>query len=290
MSTSLHKRALIRCFPSVSLIFPPCSFVRFSTFSSSSSSFSPPSNPWYSFHRSHYQPLSLFQRVLLTSGASFLSLVNTHRGDLIAAIGELTANNKLKDIHKKLLQSEQGRLIIHEKPRMILNSLGELPLRSSSYLSSSALSSSSFGHFYLKFLSSHGYSPSERSPVRFISDPELAYVIQRYREIHDFLHVLTGLQVTIIGELAIKQFEFLQTGLPMTWLSQVAAVKLTEFERKILQQVYLPWAQQAAQQAELFLSVYWEDYWTMEIEQLRKKFNFIQAPIVEYPPGEKISR
>ena len=29
--------------------------------------------------------------------------------------------------------------------------------------------------------------------VRFVDDPELAYVMQRYREIHDFTHTLLGM-------------------------------------------------------------------------------------------------
>jgi hypothetical protein len=28
------------------------------------------------------------------------------------------------------------------------------------------------------------YSPDERSPVRFVDDAELAFVIQRYRQVH----------------------------------------------------------------------------------------------------------
>jgi ubiquinone biosynthesis protein Coq4 len=29
--------------------------------------------------------------------------------------------------------------------------------------------------------------------VRFVDDPELAYIMQRYREIHDFTHTLLGM-------------------------------------------------------------------------------------------------
>ncbi len=32
----------------------------------------------------------------------------------------------------------------------------------------------------------------ERPSVRFVDDEELAYVMRRYRECHDYLHVLTG--------------------------------------------------------------------------------------------------
>lgn len=42
------------------------------------------------------------------------------------------------------------------------------------------------------------------SSFRFISDPDLAYVLQRYREIHDLLHVLTGAPTSVLGELGQK--------------------------------------------------------------------------------------
>lgn len=40
-----------------------------------------------------------------------------------------------------------------------------------------------------------------------MEDAELAYAMTRYREIHDFLHVLTGLPPTVEGELALKTLE-----------------------------------------------------------------------------------
>ena len=36
----------------------------------------------------------------------------------------------------------------------------------------------------------NGFKPSERPLVRYVDDLELAYVCQRYKEIHDFLHIL----------------------------------------------------------------------------------------------------
>lgn len=43
-------------------------------------------------------------------------------------------------------------------------------------------------------------SPDTRAPTRFVDDEELAYVIQRYREIHDMLHTLLGMPTNILGE------------------------------------------------------------------------------------------
>ena len=51
-----------------------------------------------------------------------------------------------------------------------------------------------------------------RPAVRFVDDLELAYVMARYRQVHDFWHVLSGLETDVFGEIALKWFEFMQTG------------------------------------------------------------------------------
>jgi hypothetical protein len=50
------------------------------------------------------------------------------------------------------------------------------------------------------------------APHRFVDDAELAYVVQRAREVHDFWHVLFGCHTNVFGELALKAVEFVQAG------------------------------------------------------------------------------
>jgi len=58
-------------------------------------------------------------------------------------------------------------------------------------------------------------SPDERLPVHFVDDVELAYVMRRYREIHDLVHVMLGQPTNMLGEVTVKAFEGIQTGLFM---------------------------------------------------------------------------
>lgn len=37
-------------------------------------------------------------------------------------------------------------------------------------------------------------------PTKFVDDEELAYVIQRYREVHDLMHTLLGMPTNMLGE------------------------------------------------------------------------------------------
>lgn len=43
-------------------------------------------------------------------------------------------------------------------------------------------------------------SPDTRMPPKFVDDEELAYVIQRYREVHDLMHTLLGMPTNMLGE------------------------------------------------------------------------------------------
>jgi ubiquinone biosynthesis protein COQ4 len=96
----------------------------------------------------------------------------------------------------------EGRQILVEKPlistdALQIDALSELP-------------EDTLGGAYARFMRHHGFSPDDRGLVRFIEDPEMAYVMARYRQVHDFWHVLCGLPISVRGELALKLFEFAQ--------------------------------------------------------------------------------
>lgn len=64
---------------------------------------------------------------------------------------------------------------------------------------------------------SQNVTPDSRQPVQFLDDPQLAYVMTRYRESHDLVHTVLGMPTTMLGEVAVKWFEALNTGLPMCY-------------------------------------------------------------------------
>lgn len=136
----------------------------------------------------------------------------------------------------------------------------------------------SVGRAYAAWLDREGVTPDTRDPVRYIDDPEEAYVMQRYRETHDFTHAITGLPVIIEGELAVKAFEFANTLLPMTALSLVAIVRLKKVERGRFWSVYFPWAVRNGLLAEEVINVYWEEELKTDVEVLRARLG------IEMPP------
>ncbi|EAQ89817.1 hypothetical protein CHGG_06436 [Chaetomium globosum CBS 148.51] len=172
--------------------------------------------------------------------------------DLIAAFAEATATPyfiyRLRDA---MLASPTGRRILRDRPRITSTSLNLPYLRS--------LPPGTVGHTYVAWLDREGVSPDTRSAVRYIDDAECAYVMQRYRECHDFYHALTGLPVVREGEVALKAFEFANTLLPMTGLSVFAAATLKRSERRRFGEIYLPWALRNGLRAAEVINMYWEE-------------------------------
>jgi len=125
-------------------------------------------------------------------------------------------------------------------------------------------------------------TPDGRDEVKFVDDKDLAYVMQRYREVHDFVHTLAGLSISVPHEIAVKWYEMVQTGLPMCALSSfVAPIRLTSRERANLRKYYIPWAVYCGYQSKFFMNVYFEKHFEKPINDLRQRLNFVPAPKIQ---------
>ncbi|KAK4162487.1 ubiquinone biosynthesis protein COQ4, mitochondrial [Cladorrhinum sp. PSN259] len=233
-------------------------------FSFSSLTRPPPNYPGHT-------PLSRIEKAALAIGSGLMSLRDPRRGDLIAAFAEATATPyfiyRLRDA---MLSSPTGRRILRDRPRITSTSLNLPYLRS--------LPENTVGRTYISWLDREGVSPDTRSQVRYIDDEECAYVMQRYRECHDFYHALTGLPVVREGEVALKAFEFANTLLPMTGLSVFAAGTMKKSERERFWDIYLPWAVRNGLRANEVINVYWEEELERDVGDLRRELG------VEPPP------
>jgi ubiquinone biosynthesis protein COQ4 len=115
--------------------------------------------------------------------------------------------------------------------------------------------------------------------VHYIDNPELAYVMQRYRECHDFYHCITNMPVSVTYELALKFFEFANLGLPVAGISAAFGhLRLTSTQRARLFSEYVPWALKCGGSAKSLITVYWEERWDQNIEEMKKELGIWDAP------------
>ncbi|XP_046388017.1 ubiquinone biosynthesis protein COQ4 homolog 2, mitochondrial-like isoform X2 [Ischnura elegans] len=175
-----------------------------------------------------YFQASLFQKILLTGGSAYMSLLHTtKRPDMMAVLGEVTGNKARKKMYEEMLNDDEGLQILRDQPRINTST--------TDFEALSRMPSGTLGKVYLDFLQSHKISPDKRPIVQFIEDPELAYVMQRFREIHDLIHVILNVPTNILGEVVVKWVEGIQTGLPVCLLAAVCGpLQLSPNSRDLL--------------------------------------------------------
>lgn len=207
---------------------------------------------------------------------------------MVATLAETTAGPSLPRLRDHMLESAEGRRILKERPRINSRTvdMGKL----------ATFPDGSLGKAYVTWLERCGVTPDTRAPVsplfsgvllntkrvikvQYINDPELAYVMQRYRECHDFYHCITNLPVNVTSEIAVKYFEFANLGIPMTGLSAIfGPLRLTPKQKKRLFQEYVPWALRCGGSARSLITVYWEERWGQNVESIKKELGIWDAP------------
>jgi ubiquinone biosynthesis protein COQ4 len=183
---------------------PPADFATSSSTSSSSSS--------RELYPGHVQ-LTPLQRAMLVVGGGLGAILFPQRADLVGAVGETTGHLAFRRMRDRMRRDAVGADILRRRPRVTDDTLER----------AWGCADGTFGKAYATFMGTRKFRASDRPPVRFVDDEELAYVATRARETHDLWHVLFGCPTTVQGELALKALEFAQTGMPSAALATLAA-------------------------------------------------------------------
>ncbi|NP_001040440.1 ubiquinone biosynthesis protein COQ4 homolog, mitochondrial [Bombyx mandarina] len=212
---------------------------------------------------------NIFQKALLTCGSAVIALLDPHRGDMIACLGEVTGENAIKYMHSKMLQTEEGQDILKNKPR--INS------KTIAFETLSQMPENSLGRVYADFMKDNNITADSRLPVQFIADPELAYVMQRYREVHDLVHASLFMKTNMLGEVTVKWVEGIQTKLPMCIGGGIwGAARLRPKHRQMYLKYYLPWAIRTGNNAKFLQGIYFEKRWEQDIDDFHKEMNIVR--------------
>lgn len=217
------------------------------------------------------EPLSPLQSIALTIYSASKAFIDPERHDMVAMLAEVTGKFALESMHDMMLNDPTGRRILQDRPLVTKENINIEALK--------VLPENTFGSAYASFLSKHGFDPDARSEVRYIPNPDLAYVMTRYRQSHDFFHVMTELPPTIPGELALKYVELFQTGLPVCALSATSgSMMLGIQDRNLWQKTYLPWAIQVGKFGKRWMNVYWEEHFQKDLKEFRNELGILVAP------------
>ena len=116
-------------------------------------------------------------------------------------------------------------------------------------------------------------SPDTRVPVKFIEGEENQFIMMRYRQIHDILHLILEAPTNFEGESLVKAFEFQQTGLLVPLIGATAApfYRLNSKKWSSHQNRILKLKKNSFKGAPHYLSIYYENRWDQEIQDLKNE-------------------
>ena len=171
-----------------------------------------------------------------------------------------------------MLSDETGRrILLRDRPQINSETMPIERLR--------ACPENTLGRCMAEYLDKNRMSLDERDVVKYVDNEEFAYVLLRYRQAHDVWHALTGLPAARIeGEVALKTFEFFNTGLPMAGLSLGYIAMLKPEERRRAFKIFLPWALKNGLRSKLLLNVYWEEELKTSVNVLRERLGIEKPP------------
>eukprot|EP01084_Bolivina_argentea_P009036 16913_1 len=212
------------------------------------------------------------QKSLAFVYAGISAWLDPRRDDMVALSGETTGTFALRQMRKAMMSCPDGRRVLESKPVVSNASIRSARLE--------YMPVGSFGKAYADFMAINGFNTDGRRPVTLVDDEELAYILLRYRQVHDLWHTLFNLPPTITGEVALKWIEMVQTGLPSATLGALlgpASIKSAKV-RKNMRTIYVPWALRAGRRAQNLMSVLYEEEWETNIDDLRKRLHIEVSP------------
>nr|KAG5710521.1 hypothetical protein BaRGS_013167 [Batillaria attramentaria] len=108
------------------------------------------------------------------------------------------------------------------------------------------------------------------------------------KHVHDLMHTLLGMPPNMLGEVAVKWVEAIQTGLPMCVLAALfGPLRLGPKHRQKYLDTYLMWAIRCGTNAKFLLNVYFEKQWEKNLDDLRRELNVEPAPVPLIRTGKK---
>nr|CCC95885.1 unnamed protein product [Trypanosoma congolense IL3000] len=214
--------------------------------------------------------------------ASADAIINPDVATGSATVGEVTGYTALRQMQQIMMADRAGRSILKKRPQVTDDTL----------VFAESQPEGTFGRRYAAFMRHNNFLPSGRPPVTCISDPALAYVMLRQRQIHDFVHAYLGCGRTVEEELAVKLFEWYHTGLPVGVLAVLGGMPHLSVKQCLNMRKYNNWAKANAPcqlHGERFvpciMNVPWEWYLDKPYEQLVEDLGIV--PLDVYLEQEK---
>jgi ubiquinone biosynthesis protein COQ4 len=185
----------------------------------------------------------------------------------IHRVEEITGRPRYRALLRQMVDTPEGRRLLAERPELSSDHIDYDDLR--------RLPATTLGGAYARHLDDNGLSADyQAAATRHVDDPDMAYLMRRFRQTHDVWHALLGIGITGHEEVLIHWFSYGQLQLPVSAMIMLfGTLKHLLFEQRwtALRRSTLE-AYQAGRDAAPLLPVYWEDLWEAPIERVRERY------------------
>jgi len=186
----------------------------------------------------------------------------------IHRVEEITGRPRYRRLLAEMQSTSEGRRLLVDRPELSSDLVDFAHLR--------RLPASTFGGAYARHLDGNNITADyQAAATRHVDDPDMAYLMRRFRQTHDVWHALLGIGITGHEEVLIHWFSYGQLHLPVSALIMVfGSMKHLLLERRwdavrhSMMEAY-----RAGRDAAPLLPVYWEDYWELPLEEVRARYH-----------------
>jgi len=206
----------------------------------------------------------------LTLNAIQIVLRDSNRTEQIHVVEETTGQTRMRAALDIIRTSDEGRRLLERRPELNRDQVDYDALR--------RLAADTLGGAYIRHLDDNGLSAdTQAADTRYVDDPDVAYLIRRFRQTHDVWHPLTRLGTQPWEEVTIHAFSYGQLRLPVSALVLwFGAIKHGLLERRwgMLRHT-LADAYRKGRAARPLLGVTWEDQWAEPIAEVRRRYDIV---------------
>lgn len=194
-------------------------------------------------------------------------LGDSERTEEIHRVEELTGRTRYRRLMAELRDQEDMQRLLRERPVLSSAAVDFDELR--------ALPADTLGGAYVRHLDGNGITAdSQAVATTHVDDPDMAYLMRRFRQTHDVWHVLLGLGIAGHEEVIVHAFSYGQLRLPVSALVVffgTAKHIVLEGRMRALRHGLLD-AYRSGREAAPLMPVYWEDLWSEPLDAVRGRY------------------
>ena len=195
----------------------------------------------------------------------------------IHRVEEITGRPRYRRLLKEMAATTEGQRLLAERPELSSDHVDYDYLRS--------LPETTLGGAYARHLDRNGLSADyQAAATRHVDDPDMAYLMRRFRQTHDVWHVLMGIGITGHEEVLTHWFTWGQLRLPVSAMIMFfGSLKHFVAERRwgIVRHGAIE-AYRSGRDAAPLLGVYWEDLWEKPLADVRRAYGIKQLDRSRY--------